>query len=306
MPATTHLKSLQALEMAIREGSLSAAARKLGITPAAVGQRIRSLENYLSTDLLLRGRSGLKPTPELERAMADLQSAFSALDRVTETLDFQRVTEIHIVADPDWSMQWLIPRLEQFQTENPNILFCVNGAGDVRMRLGAPDCRIEYGPDAQGEVLYNDYLLPVGNPSLFRRIGDRTAGQSMEGLPLLHLEAQRDRDDRLGWPDWFEHYGQRQDGLDRGVHYRHGRVAMDAVRQSVGFLFYGLSLFLDDLEGNDVGLPFPPEMSLRAPYPYRMQLHEEGAMRPQMQRFCDWLRTEIQSTTLRMEDMITR
>lgn len=306
MPATTHLKSLQALEMAIREGSLSAAARKLGITPAAVGQRIRSLENYLGTDLLLRGRSGLKPTPELELAMADLKSAFSALDRVTETLDFQRVTEIHVVADADWSMQWLIPRLEKFRAENPNILFCVNGAGDVRMRLGAPDCRIEYGPNAQGEVLYHDYLLPVGNPDLFPRIGDRTAGQSMEGLPLLHLEAQRDLQDRLGWPDWFEEYGQRHDGLGRGVHYRHGRLAMEAVRQSVGFLFYGLSLFIDDLEGENVALPFSADMCLPAPYPYRMQLREEGAMRPQMQRFCDWLRTEIRSTTLRMEDMVTQ
>jgi LysR family glycine cleavage system transcriptional activator len=185
-------------------------------------------------------------------------------------------------------------------------LFCVNGAGDVRMRLGAPDCRIEYGPEAQGEVLYKDYLLPVGNPSLFRRIGDHDASQSMEGLPLLHLEAQRDQHGHPGWPDWFEKYGQRKDGPGRGVHYRHGRLAMEAVRQSVGFMVHGLSLFMDDLDGDDVALPFPAKMYLPAPYPYRMQLREEGAMRPQMQRFCDWLRTEIRSTTLRMEDMVSR
>jgi LysR family glycine cleavage system transcriptional activator len=51
MSAATHLKSLQALEMAIRVGSLKGAANHLGITPAAVGQRIRSLENYLGVDL---------------------------------------------------------------------------------------------------------------------------------------------------------------------------------------------------------------------------------------------------------------
>ena len=59
MPVATHLKSLQALELAIRCGSLTGAADRLGITPAAVGQRIRALEDYLGTDLLLRGRSGL-------------------------------------------------------------------------------------------------------------------------------------------------------------------------------------------------------------------------------------------------------
>ena len=96
MPAATHLKSLQALEMAIRVGSLKEAADQLGITPAAVGQRIRSLEDYLGNDLLMRGRSGLQPTKDLNRALVDLKAAFAALDRVTEDLDFQRVTEIHI------------------------------------------------------------------------------------------------------------------------------------------------------------------------------------------------------------------
>jgi len=106
MARVTHLNSLQALEMAIRKGSLQAAAKRLGITPAAVGQRIRALERYLDTDLLLRGRSGLQPTPALQMALDDLRAAFEALDSVSDTLDFQRSAEIHIVADPDWSDLW--------------------------------------------------------------------------------------------------------------------------------------------------------------------------------------------------------
>jgi LysR family glycine cleavage system transcriptional activator len=47
MALVTHLRSLQALEMAVRKGSLNAAAGELGITPAAVGQRIKMLEDYL-------------------------------------------------------------------------------------------------------------------------------------------------------------------------------------------------------------------------------------------------------------------
>ncbi|MBT8426376.1 MAG: LysR family transcriptional regulator, partial [Silicimonas sp.] len=43
MAQPTHLKSLQALELAVRLGSLKDAAGHLGITPAAVGQRIRAL-----------------------------------------------------------------------------------------------------------------------------------------------------------------------------------------------------------------------------------------------------------------------
>ena len=96
MPAATHLRALQALELAISRGSLKAAAAELAITPAAVGQRIKALEDYLGFDLLVRGRSGIRPTRELESAMAHLSAAFRELDTVLRILDFQRVNEIHV------------------------------------------------------------------------------------------------------------------------------------------------------------------------------------------------------------------
>lgn len=296
MSAASHLKSLQALEMAIRLGSLKDAAARLGITPAAVGQRIRSLEEYLGSDLLLRGRSGLKPTADLQCALADLKSAFAALDRVTETLDFQRVTEIHIVADPDWAELWLMPRLAAFRAENANILFCINGAGDVPMRLGAPDCRIEYRTPDKGEELYRDHLLPVSGPDNLRRLADWDKDMPLEGMPFLHLEAQRDDALRPGWQDWVDRFGYRREGAARGVHYRHARLALEAVRQNVGFLVCGLSLVENDLAIGRVVLPYPAHQSLVAPLPYVLILTGHGTARPQLQRFCDWLRDEASQT----------
>ena len=75
MVAPTHLKSLQALELAARLGSLRDAAGVLAITPAAVGQRVKALEDYLGRDLLVRGRSGLKPAPALETRLEVARSA---------------------------------------------------------------------------------------------------------------------------------------------------------------------------------------------------------------------------------------
>lgn len=150
MALNHHLRALQALELAVRYGSIRQAAEALAITPAAAGQRIRALEDYLGTDLLLRGRSGLHPTPALEQALPDLRSAFAALERVTETLDFQRVSELHLVADPDWAELWLMPRLSAFREAHPNIRFCINGEGDIPMRLGAPDVRVARSDDARG------------------------------------------------------------------------------------------------------------------------------------------------------------
>jgi len=295
MALMTHLKLLQALELAMRVGSLKAAADHLGITPAAVGQRIRALEDHLGTDLLLRGRSGLQPTPELESAVADLQMAFAALERVTDTLDFQRVSEIQIVADPDWVDLWLAQRLPAFRAAHPNILFCINGSGDVPLRLGTPDVRVNY-DDGPGEPLFTDIFLPVTGPDNLRRIAQLDPDSQMEGMPLLHLKIQRENSDYPGWVAWFQKYGQRASGPDRGVHYRHTRLALEAVRQDVGFLVCGLSLILRDLEQGTIVRPFPVCQHLPAPHPYRFKLRPDVEKRPQVQRFVAWLRNAASET----------
>ena len=303
MAPTTHLKSFQALELAVREGTLAAAAERLGITPAAVGQRIRALENYLGADLLLRGRSGLQPTRELDLALADLRIAFRALERVTEMLDFQRVTEIHMVADHDWADLWLTPRLPDYRAENPNIKFCINGTGDVPVALGSPDLRIEYG-DVPGEDLYRDYLLPMTGPDNIRRIADLEPENQMEGMPIIHLRRQRESPDHPGWVDWFREYGHRESGTDRGLHYPNARLALEAVRENVGFLVSGLSFVQRDLDQGAVVLPFPPSHNIPAPFPFRMTLRAGSENRVQLQNFVGWLRRKSRETQFELDGLI--
>lgn len=303
MTSVTHLKSLQAVELAVREGSLTAAAVKLGITPAAVGQRIRSLEDYLGTDLLLRGRSGLQPTPELQHALTDLRSAFDALERVIDTLDFQRVSEIHIVADPDWADLWLAPRLQEFRLLHPNIRFCINGNGDVPLRIGSPDLQIVCA-DAPGKALFRDVIVTATGPDNSRRLADWDAQNEMEGMPLLHLKRQRDDEDYPGWVEWFNAFGHREIGNDRGIRYPNARLALEAVRENVGFLVCGLSLMLRDLEEGTIVHPFPISNHIIAPFPYRLRMSANAANRPQIQRFADWLEVKSQETQRKIDGLL--
>src|SRR5579875_814450 len=103
MIAPTHLRSFQALELAVRTGSLKRAADMLAITPAAVGQRVKALEDYLEVELLVRGRSGLQPTPALAGALDHLSAAFRELGQAAELLELQRGQEIRIGATSDFA-----------------------------------------------------------------------------------------------------------------------------------------------------------------------------------------------------------
>jgi LysR family glycine cleavage system transcriptional activator len=295
MTTTSHLKSLQALDMALREGSLKAAAERLAITPAAVGQRIRALEDYLGMDLIARGRSGLVASPELEAVLPDLRQAFAALDRVTQTLNFERTAEVHIISDIGFADQWLVPRLAAFRALHPTIHFCVNGVGDVPSRIGSPDLQFGYG-EATGEDLFTDSFLPVTGPDNLRRVAGWNSVHVMEGMPLLHVKPLADRPEPPGWVDWFDRFGQRMSGQSRGVHYSNMTLALDAARQNVGFLVTGVGLVLDDLQTGRLVTPFPPADHLRAPHAWRMRVSPRLQARPQSQRLLAWIRSEAQST----------
>ena len=155
--------------------SLKAAADRLAITPAAVGQRIKTLEDYLGLDLVTRGRSGLRPTAALSKALPHLAKAFHELSFAAQALDLQRVNEIQMAANSDWVELWLMPRLPRFRADFPNILFSINGEGDVPMRhwfrLGRALTPIGVGaalllageqPLSAIEPLFKDRLVLIG------------------------------------------------------------------------------------------------------------------------------------------------
>ena len=206
MVAPFHLKSLQALELAVRLGSLRKAADALAITPAAVGQRVKVLEDYLGIDLLVRGRSGLKPTPELLRALPHLDAAFRELDACAAALDLQRGLEIHIAAASDLADLWLKPRLERFRAAHANIQFRVNGEGEAPTRLGRADCEISFSaPRRNGDtdVLFHDLLTPISSPDNTARISTIPKRKRLEGFPLLHIDFYKDDPAACDWQEWI-------------------------------------------------------------------------------------------------------
>lgn len=300
MAAPTHLRALQALELAIRKGSMKAAAAELSITPAALGQRIRSLEDYLGYDLLVRGRLGIRPTRELDSAAAHLGAAFRELETVCRILDFQRVNEVHITADSDWADLWLKPRLEKFQTENPNTLFCINGVGDVPLRLGEADCEVWFGGKRGGDaedLLFHDYLVPVSSPENVQRISTLPAEEMLEGFPLLHLNCYtRDVVD-IGWIEWIKRFGHRQTAPDLGIRYQKVIQALEAVYASAGFLVCGIALVRPQIEQGMLALAFPISEGEWSANAYRVSFRRDSLQRTPLERFRKWLIEEAANTS---------
>ena len=111
----------EAFAYAVREGSFSAAARRLGVTQSTITQHIASLEKCVGTLLLLRGRDGVELTPtgqdfyDLANRMVDLSA------EVTERLEgFHAMQEgrLKIIGN---APQPALKLIERFQRRFPNI-----------------------------------------------------------------------------------------------------------------------------------------------------------------------------------------
>jgi LysR family glycine cleavage system transcriptional activator len=297
MAEPSHLKALQALELAVRTGSLKEAAERLAITPAAVGQRIKALEDYLGIPLVERGRAGIRPSDELAAALPHLHQGFAALDAASRELDLQRWHEIHLAVASDFAELWLAPRLPRFREQHPNIRFCINGAGEVPMRLGRVDCEISFGPPRpDADLLFHDFAVPIASPTNCERVMRTPPGTRLEGFPLLHLDFYRDDPAGISWPEWIAAAGVARTAPERGMRFQRIVDALDAVEADAGLTLCGLALILDQVADGAIRLPYPVETGIRTAHAFVARFRPDAAARPHIARFREWLAHESSAT----------
>lgn len=297
MDQPSHLRSLQALELALRTGSLAEAASLLAITPAAMGQRVKALEDYLGIDLLVRGRSGLQPTPELIGAVPHLHAAFRELAQAADLLELQLGQQIRIAAASDIVELWLAPRLVEFRIKHPNIELEINGEGERPRRMGAADCEIFFGPvgsthltdNGAGELLFHDHVLPVTSPENERRVAELGGATRLEGFPLLHVDFYRNDPLSPKWPEWLASQRLVRTAPERGIRFQRIAPAIDAVMANAGFAMCGIALLSEVIDAGRLSLPFPLSTGRRTSHAFQVRFRAETLQRPQLRRFRQWL-----------------
>jgi len=303
MDGPTHLRSLQALELALRTGSLKGAAERLAITPAAAGQRVKALEDYLGIALLLRGRSGLQATPALASALPHLEAAFRELKSVTELLDLQRGQEFHIAATPDFSDLWLQQRLPRFAAAHPNIRISVNGEGTAPLRVGRIDCEITFGPTKSGQRddrkvdnLFRDFVLPMSSPEMDERVCSRPERDRLEGVALFHVDFYKDDPQAPKWPQWVASERHKRTAPERGIRFTRIAQAIETVADGAGFAMCGIALARDRLEAGDLSLPFPLSTGRWTSHTFQVRIRNDALLRPQVRLFLFFFFDEAATT----------
>lgn len=122
----THLplNGLRVLDAAARHLSFTRAADELAVTPAAVGQQIRALEDTLGVVLFRRTTRGLELTPEGEAGLEALRAGFLQFEEAVRAMQAGQSSKTLTIAAPrDFSAKWLAPRLARYAKTDPELRF---------------------------------------------------------------------------------------------------------------------------------------------------------------------------------------
>ena len=133
----THLplNALRVFDAAARHLNFTRAADELAVTPAAVGQQIRALEDVLGVVLFRRTPKGLELTPEAANGLDALRAGFLKFEESVEEMRAgQSSKSLTIAAPRDFTARWLVPRIAALALADP----------DLRFRLIAADQPLDF------------------------------------------------------------------------------------------------------------------------------------------------------------------
>lgn len=249
------LNGLRAFEAAARCGSFALAARELRVTPAAVSQRVRLLEDRLGFALFNRHANALELTEQGRAFQPGLTDAFDAIARLTDQVAAMRAGPVLTVGvAPAFSLHWLIARLPNFNRSHPEV--------EVRMATGGArlplrddwTCSVRRGVgDWAGyiaEELFPAPLVPVCTPALAKGLRHPRDLKNATLIVVSHLREQ--------WTWWFNAAGLRAPVRPAAeVVFESSPMAIQAVLDGVGVAVAQLPYVSDSLLAGRLVAPFP-------------------------------------------------
>ena len=194
---------------AARGRNFSRAADELSVTPGAVSQQVRQLEDSLGQRLFLRQNNALHLTMAGKSLLPHVRESFSRLLEATNLVrskNFENILKLS--APPTFTTKWLRPRLVQFQNMHPDL--------DIRLSASKQlidfskedlDAAIRYGRGTyEGlacEKIMSEDIFPVCSPALLTQNTPLRTPADLKHHKLLHAEQSMHDETAPDWTKWF-------------------------------------------------------------------------------------------------------
>jgi len=247
------LNWLRAFEAAARHASFKMAAQELNVTPAAISQQIKLLEDYFDIKLFERRarslaltRIGSLSAPLLSKALIDISRACEVIGHDT------RRDWLVVTAPLSFCMKWLVPRLERFQERHPDIEVRIDATDELLdLRHGQADIGIRYGkgnyPGLHVTPLIGGAYHAVVSPRLLQKRGGLEDISQLSNFALVHTDWRGSRDAVPSWGMWLQAAGIRHPHAEKGHLFSNEMMAIEAAISELGIALVSRANVEEDL-----------------------------------------------------------
>jgi LysR family glycine cleavage system transcriptional activator len=287
------LNSLRAFEAAARWLSFTKASEELSVTPAAVSQQIRQLEDYLGITLFHRMTRAIKLTEEARAVLPLMTEGFDKLAEAIERLTQQQETGLLTVSTaPTFAAKWLLQRLPDFSDKYPDIDLRLDASLvprefdrdgiDISIRLSQGDY-----PGLHVSRVFGEEFSPVCSPKLLTDAKPLQSPEDLKNHRLLHVDWGYLRTSMPDWRVWIEAAGIEDINLDHGPHFTIESLAIESAINGNGVAMVSHHAVAEDLKAGRLVRPF--DLAIQADFSYWLVCPHEYLRRAKVRAFCDWL-----------------
>ncbi|ALB65986.1 Glycine cleavage system transcriptional activator [Cronobacter dublinensis 1210] len=301
MRSLNRLKWLHAFEATARHGSFTGAAQELGVTPAAVGQLVRSLEDLVGHPLLHRTRSGkerLTLVDEAQEALQDISQGLDKLETGLNKLRGRRSRSVVVVtASQVLMMNWLMDRLNRFSETHENIDLRLNvteklmdvshGEADIGIRCGQGDW-----PGVNKTWLMDEEAVLVCSPHMVPS-GKIACSEWLARQKLIYDDTPHPGADFPSWNDVLMAVGAPE-ALESGLHINSTSAVILSALSGRGVAIVRYALVKKLIETGQLA-QLHPDHRWPLKWSYYLVTPQQKVMRDEVKVFHDWLLQDVVS-----------
>ncbi|MGL4232270.1 MAG: LysR substrate-binding domain-containing protein [Casimicrobium sp.] len=291
------LRAIHAFETSAIKLSFVDAARELNVTPAAVGQQVRALEQWLGVALFERARHGesrLTLTENAKLALPDLTEGFDRLEAGLRRLRSATTRpSVTVSVSQAFMARWLMPRLHEFTDAHQDIdvrldvtdrvVDVASGEADTAIRCGAGAWR-----GVEGIKLMAESFVVVCSPALLKQRGTPRSAAELATWPLVHDTTLETSSVFPTWRDWFTKFRIRGAGAGEGLRINSTSAVIEAALRGQGVALSRRALVDGEIASRRLIRLFA-DVEWPIAWHYYLVRPKDRALSPHATLFIDWM-----------------
>ena len=286
------LNAVRAFDAAARHNSFLLAAQELHVTPGAISQQVKLLEENLGLRLFERRARQVQLTAEGREFYQAISKPLRTIAQAAARLRPEQ-KRVRISTVPTFATRWLTPRMADFTRQNPHIEVSVSAeAALVDFERENCDIALRYAaqptPGLNSMPFYTERVVPVCSPLYLQQLGCDTHTFLWEKAVLIHDISN------WSWNDWLRTYHLLERNQSQsGLHFSHAMLAIAAAISHQGVTLTSADYVQTELQnGSLIMLDYMPWQT-----GYRFYLTwPKRPLSPAAQACLQWLQQQAEAT----------